>query len=61
FDKMIEFYGSHGLPMFRKHTHTYSKGYRGASTLRNSVNRISDIQQYRTEIDDFFSNSEIVC
>lgn len=58
FDKMIEFYGSHGVPMFRKHTHTYSKGYRGASVLRNSVNSISDIQEYRAVIDDFFKNSE---
>ena len=61
FDKMIEFYGSHGIAMFRKHTHTYSKGYRGASALRNSVNSISDIQEYRAVIDDFFSNSEIIC
>jgi len=61
FDKMIEFYGNHGVPMFRKHTHTYSKGYRGASALRNSVNSISDIQEYRTVIDDFFSTSEIIC
>ncbi len=58
FDKMIEFYGSHGVAMFRKHTHTYSKGYRGASALRNSVNGISDIQEYRAVIDDFFRNSE---
>jgi len=61
FDKMIEFYGSHGVPMFRKHTHTYSKGYRGASALRDSVNRIADVEEYRAVIDDFFSNSEIVC
>ena len=60
FDKMIEFYGSHGVPMFRKHTHTYSKGYRGASALRNSVNHISDVSEYRTVIDDFFKNSEMV-
>jgi tRNA-dihydrouridine synthase B len=60
FDKMIEFYGQHGVAMFRKHTHTYSKGYRGASALRNSVNNINDIQEYRTVIDDFFSNSEQV-
>ena len=44
FDKMIEFHGSHGVPMFRKHTHTYSKGYRGASALRDAVNHISDIK-----------------
>ncbi len=60
FDKMIEFYGSHGVPMFRKHTHTYSKGYSGASVLRNDVNRISDPLEYRGLIDDFFKNSEIV-
>jgi len=59
FDKMIEFYGPHGVPMFRKHTHTYSKGYRGASTLRNAVNSITDIDEYRTVIDDFFKNSEM--
>jgi len=61
FDKMIEFYGAHGVAMFRKHTHTYSKGYRGASALRNSVNSINDIQEYRTVIDDFFRTSEILC
>jgi len=60
FDKMIEFYGSHGVAMFRKHTHTYSKGYKGASILRNDVNRISDIKEYRDVIDDFFSNNEMV-
>jgi len=60
FDKMIEFYGDHGVPMFRKHTHTYSKGYRGASVLRNDVNTISDIKEFRETIDDFFKNSEIV-
>ena len=58
FDKMIEFYGQHGVAMFRKHTHTYSKGYRGASALRNSVNSINDIQEYRAILDDFFTNSE---
>jgi len=59
FDKMIEFYGSHGVAMFRKHTHTYSKGYKGASILRNDVNRINDIQEYRDVINDFFKNSEM--
>ena len=58
FDKMIEFYGAHGVPMFRKHTHTYSKGYRGASTLRNQVNTISDISEYRDILDNFFRNGE---
>jgi len=60
FDKMIEFYGDHGVSMFRKHTHTYSKGYRGASVLRNEVNSISDIKEYRDTIDEFFKNNEMV-
>jgi tRNA-dihydrouridine synthase B len=59
YDKMIEFYGSHGVAMFRKHTHTYTKGYRGASVLRNKVNTITDIQEYRDVIDDFFKNGEM--
>jgi tRNA-dihydrouridine synthase B len=58
FDKMIEFYGGHGVPMFRKHTHTYTKGYRGASKLRDEVNRISDINEFRDIIDKFFKNGE---
>jgi len=58
FDKMIEFYGQHGVAMFRKHTHTYTKGYKGASKLRDEVNRINDIQEYRGLIDDFFTNAE---
>jgi len=60
FDKMIEFYGNHGVPMFRKHTHTYSKGYRGASVLRNSVNTISDPKEFRAVLDDFFKNNGMV-
>jgi len=58
FDKMVAFYGAHGVPMFRKHTHTYSKGYKGASILRNDVNRITDIQEFRDLIDDFFRNGK---
>jgi len=60
FDKMIEFYGNHGVAMFRKHTHTYSKGYSGASKLRDEVNRVSDPSQYRDVIDYFFKNHEMV-
>jgi len=59
YDKMIEFYGQYGVAMFRKHTHTYSKGYRGASTLRNEVNSIDNIQEYRKVIDDFFRDGEM--
>lgn len=61
FDKMIEFYGPYGVVMFRKHLHTYSKGYSGASALRVKINRVVDPHECRSMIDDFFSNSEIVC
>lgn len=59
FDKMIEFYGAHGVPMFRKHTHTYSKGFRGASSLRNDVNSITDVKEFREVLDNFFKNAEM--
>ncbi len=59
FDKMIEFYGDYGAIMFRKHTHTYSKGFRGASQLRNDVNKISDVGEYRARLDDFFANAQM--
>ena len=59
FDKMIEFYGDYGAILFRKHTHTYSKGYRGASALRNQVNTIDDVVEFRAVLDDFFKNSEM--
>jgi len=58
YDKMIEFYGAHGVAMFRKHVHTYSKGYKGASNLRDAVNHISDIQESRDIISNFFKNGE---
>ncbi len=60
FDRMIDFYGQRGVAIFRKHVHTYSKGYRGASVLRNLVNNIDDIQEFRNVIDDFFKNHEVV-
>ncbi|WP_457747426.1 tRNA dihydrouridine synthase DusB [Sulfurimonas sp.] len=59
FDKMIEFYGDYGAILFRKHTHTYSKGYRGASALRNQVNSVNDVSEFRAILDDFFKNGEI--
>lgn len=60
FDKMIEFYGPRGVAMFRKHIHTYSKGYRGASVLRNEINSVDDVLVTRNIIDEFFKNSERV-
>ncbi len=60
YDKMIAFYGVRGVAMFRKHTHTYSKGYEGASALRDAVNRIEDPIAYRELIDDFFGTRRLV-
>ncbi len=60
FDRMIEFYGAYGVTMFRKHTHTYSKGYAGASVMRDAVNRIEDVATYREVIDTFFATSTMV-
>jgi tRNA-dihydrouridine synthase B len=60
FDKMVEFYGEYGVRLFRKHTHVYSKGYEGASILRDKVNRITDVLEYRDTIDEFFQKSTLV-
>lgn len=57
FDKMVEFYGAHGVPMFRKHIHTYCKGLKGASVLRNDVNYINDIFEFRKTLEDFYNNT----
>jgi len=51
---MISFYGDRGVVMFRKHVHTYSKGYEGASALRDAVNRIDDPQHFIDVVDKFF-------
>ncbi|MFZ2890138.1 tRNA dihydrouridine synthase [Sulfuricurvum sp.] len=53
-DGMVSFYGVRGIVTFRKHVHTYSKGYEGASALRDLVNRIEDPIQFRAVIDEFF-------
>lgn len=55
YDSMIEFYGEHGVSMFRKHLHTYSKGYAEASAFRNHINTITDVTLMRTELEKFFS------
>ena len=56
YNSMIEFHGAHGVSMFRKHLHVYSKGYEEASAFRNKINTIVDIEQMREEIKLFFSN-----
>ncbi len=55
FDAMIEFYGHRGLIIFRKHLHTYSKGYEMASKFRDEINRIEDLQVARDLVVSFFN------
>ncbi|PID47191.1 MAG: tRNA dihydrouridine synthase DusB [Proteobacteria bacterium] len=55
FDAMVEFYGKRGVSIFRKHLHTYSKGYVQASKFRDEINKIEDIKEARDRVDDFFS------
>jgi len=52
---MIEHYGEHGLCIFRKHLHQYSKGIDGATTFRNDVNFIKDMAAMRERIREFFA------
>lgn len=54
FDAMIEFYGEYGAVLFRKHLHTYSKGYPQASSFREQVNKENNYQIMREIIDAFF-------
>jgi len=56
FEQMIEYYGEYGAVMFRKNLHNYSKaGYDGASTFRDTINRLKDIDELRVVIKEFFS------
>ena len=57
FDAMVEHYGEYGCVMFRKHLHTYSKGYDGANEFRQKVNHISDQDEMRDLIIEFFTVS----
>lgn len=54
YDAMIDFYGEHGVPMFRKHLHTYSKGLKGAAAFRQISNETSGIDLMREAIVNFF-------
>ncbi len=54
YESMIAHYGYHGMIMFRKHLHTYSKGIDGASEFRQKVNFIIDINEMREIIESFF-------
>jgi len=54
FNKMIDIYEDYGTIMFRKHLHTYSKNYSGASEFRQAINKIKDPVKMLEIIDNFF-------
>jgi tRNA-dihydrouridine synthase B len=54
FDSMVDFYGEYGAVMFRKHLHTYSKGYSGSSEFRQAINSQKDTIKTRDLILEFF-------
>lgn len=56
YDLMYNFYGDKGVSIFRKHLHTYSKGFPAASEFRDKINRISDYAILREIISQFFSS-----
>ena len=53
-EKMILHYNEYGVVMFRKHLHTYSKGYDGANNFRDKVNTIVDSKEMLELINQFF-------
>ncbi|MRI58539.1 MAG: tRNA dihydrouridine synthase DusB [Epsilonproteobacteria bacterium] len=55
FRQMIAFYGEYGVVLFRKHLHTYSKGYAGATAFRQRINEVVDKDEMERLIVEFFS------
>jgi len=51
---MFEWYREFGIILFRKHLHTYSKGYEGASEFRDRVNKIENYEEMKQLINHFF-------
>ena len=54
FNNMISYYNDYGVVMFRKHLHTYSKGYDGANNFRHEVNTTVSPQKMKELIKNFF-------
>ena len=54
YDSVLNFHGIHGVVMFRKLLHSYSKGYTGANEFRDIINRISEPDIMRDMIESFF-------
>ncbi len=54
FNQMLNFYGPYGAVLFRKHLHTYSKGYSNAGEFRERVNQLKDPDMMQKAIEEFF-------
>ena len=54
FNAMIAHYEEYGVVMFRKHLHTYSKGYDGANSFRDKVNKTTTSVDMLNIIKEFF-------
>ena len=54
FNAMLEHYGEHGVAIFRKHLHKYSKGLEGAGVFRDEINRIENPNDILQKIECFF-------
>ncbi|MCI6988182.1 MAG: tRNA-dihydrouridine synthase [Campylobacter sp.] len=54
FDENIRYYGEHGVVIFRKHLHKYSKGYDLASSFRDEINHTDGVDEMREKIEEFF-------
>lgn len=59
FDNMINEYGDRGCIMFRKNLHTYAKNHQNAHDFRTKVNSMTNPQEMRDSIINFFSNEKI--
>ena len=54
YEAMLDFYEEKGVSIFRKHLHTYSKGFREASEFRDKINRMENPDEMREAIKAFF-------
>ncbi len=57
YDAMVKVYGQKASSIFRKHLHTYSKGFKDASEFRNTINRIESPDTMREAIIAFFQSA----
>lgn len=54
-DLVIDYYGVRtGVPLFRKHAAWYSAGLPGATAFRVAVNQITDVQELKDKISEFW-------